>query len=72
MGLCRITIRDGVVVEVQEPKIAQCPLAKRCAYPIDLITSKKVAENITLIRAFGMCTPERQVGESSRLRCSDF
>jgi hypothetical protein len=50
-----IVIRDGAVVEVGEPVIADCPLAKRFAYPIPAITKDAVKANIEhRIRSFGM------------------
>jgi putative methanogenesis marker protein 8 len=62
IGRCRILIRDGKVVEVGPPLIRECPLAKRFARPVHLITPEAVKENIEhRIRAFGMCTVDRQV-----------
>lgn len=62
VGMTRVVIRDGIVVETGEPKIRTCPLAKRFANPVDPITSKAVAANITArIQRFGMCTRERGV-----------
>jgi putative methanogenesis marker protein 8 len=62
IGKCRIVIRDGEVVEVGEPVIADCPLAKRFAYPIPAITKEAVKANIEhRIKSFGMCTGRREV-----------
>ncbi|MDU9376850.1 hypothetical protein McpSp1_14840 [Methanocorpusculaceae archaeon Sp1] len=62
IGMTRVVIRDGVVVETGEPKIHSCPLAKRFAKPVDPITSAAVADNITArIDRFGMCTKNREV-----------
>jgi putative methanogenesis marker protein 8 len=62
IGRTRIVIRDGRVVEVGEPQISDCPLAKRFAYPIPAITRDAIKANIEhRIEAFGMCTPEREV-----------
>jgi putative methanogenesis marker protein 8 len=62
IGRSRIVIRDGRVVEVGEPRIKDCPLARRFAYPIPAITKDGIRENIEhRIHAFGMCTPEREV-----------
>ncbi|MDV0442925.1 methanogenesis marker 8 protein [Methanorbis rubei] len=62
IGMTRVVIRDGVVVETGEPKIHSCPLAKRFAKPVDPITSAAVADNITArISKFGMCTKNREV-----------
>ncbi len=65
IGKCRIVIRDGAVIEVGEPLIADCPLAKRFAYPIPAITKEAVKANIEhRIRSFGMCTEHREVIDS--------
>jgi len=62
IGRCRIVIRNGKVVEVGEAQIKDCPLAKRFAYPIPDIRAESVKANIEhRIRAFGMCTPDREV-----------
>jgi putative methanogenesis marker protein 8 len=62
IGRCRIVIRNGHVVEVGEPLIRDCPLAKRFAYPIPDIGKDSVKANIEhRIKAFGMCTPGREV-----------
>lgn len=61
-GRCRVVVRDGRVVEVGEPQIEDCPLAKRFACPIREMTPDAIRENIEArIRAFGMCTPKREV-----------
>jgi putative methanogenesis marker protein 8 len=65
IGRCRIIIRNGVVVEVGEAQIRDCPLAKRFAYPIPDIKKESVKANIEhRIKAFGMCTPDREVLDS--------
>lgn len=62
IGRSRIVIRDGVVVEVGEAQITECPLAKRFAHPVPEITRDAVKANIEhRIQAFGMCTPDRNV-----------
>jgi len=62
IGKCRIVVRDGVVVEVGPPLIRECPLARRFAWPVHPITPEAVKENIEhRIRAFGMCSADRQV-----------
>jgi putative methanogenesis marker protein 8 len=62
IGRCRIVIRDGQVVEVGEASIRDCPLAKRFAYPITDLKKESVKANIEhRIKAFGMCTPQREV-----------
>ena len=60
IGRCRVIVRN--VVEVGKPIIADCPLAKRFAFPVPEITPEAVKANIEhRIRAFGMCTPAREV-----------
>jgi putative methanogenesis marker protein 8 len=62
IGRCRVVIRNGQVVEVGEPLIRDCPLAKRFAFPIPDIKKDSVKANIEhRIKAFGMCTPGREV-----------
>jgi len=62
IGRSRIVIREGRVVEVGEPLISDCPLAKRFALPIPAITKDAIKANIEhRIEAFGMCTPDREV-----------
>lgn len=62
IGRCRIVIRNGQVVDVGEALIKDCPLAKRFACPIPDITKDSVKANIEhRIKAFGMCTPARDV-----------
>ena len=62
IGRSRIVIRDGQVVEVGEARIRECPLAKRFAYPVPEIDQVAVRANIeNRIRAWGMCTPGRDV-----------
>ena len=64
IGKCRIVIRDGEVVEVGDPVISDCPLARRFAYPVLAITKDAVKANIThRIQSFGMCTARREVSE---------
>jgi putative methanogenesis marker protein 8 len=65
IGRCRVVIRDGQVAEVGEAIIKDCPLAKRFAYPIPDITKESVKANIEhRIKAFGMCTPRREVTDT--------
>ncbi len=62
IGRSRIIIRDGKVVEVGEAQIADCPLAKRFAFPVPAITKDAIKANIEhRIKAFGMCTPDREI-----------
>lgn len=62
IGRCRVVIRNGEVVDVGEALIRDCPLAKRFACPIPDISKESVKANIEhRIKAFGMCTPGREV-----------
>lgn len=62
IGRCRIVIRNGQVVEVGDALIQDCPLAKRFAFPVPDIGKDSVKANIEhRIKAFGMCTPNREV-----------
>jgi putative methanogenesis marker protein 8 len=62
IGRCRIVIRNGTVVEVGDAMIRDCPLAKKFACPIPDIEKESVKANIEYrIKAFGMCTPNREV-----------
>jgi len=61
-GRCRIVIRNGQVVDVGKAMIGGCPLAERFAYPIPDFNAGAVKANIEhRIKAFGMCTPQREV-----------
>jgi putative methanogenesis marker protein 8 len=65
IGRSRIVIKKGRVVEVGDPLISDCPLAKRFAYPIPAITKDAIRANIEhRIQAFGMCTPDREVQDT--------
>ncbi len=62
VGMTKVVIRDGKVVEVGEPRVHSCPLAKRFGVPVDPITKELVQKNIEFrIRKFGMCTKNREV-----------
>ena len=62
IGRTRVIIRDGVVTDIGEAIISDCPLAKRFACPVDEITPGAVKKNIEKrIASFGMCTPEREI-----------
>ena len=62
IGRCRIVIQNGQVVEVGDAVIRDCPLAKRFAFPIPDIQKESVKANIEhRIKAFGMCSPGREV-----------
>lgn len=65
IGRSRIVIRGGEVVEVGEAQIKECPLAKKMALPVPEINKEAVKANIeNRIRAWGMCTPKRDVLDS--------
>ncbi|HOX35923.1 MAG TPA: DUF2099 family protein [Methanoregulaceae archaeon] len=65
IGRCRVVIRDGKVVEVGEAQIRDCPLAKKFAIPVSPIKKDAVKANIEgRIKAWGMCTPGRQVADT--------
>lgn len=62
IGRSRIVIRNGTVIEVGEALIKECPLAKKFAYPVPDISKESVKANIeNRIKAWGMCTPNREV-----------
>jgi putative methanogenesis marker protein 8 len=67
IGRCRIVIRGGEVVEVGEALIKECPLAKKMALPVPEINKEAVKANVeNRIRAWGMCTPKRDVLDSRK------
>jgi putative methanogenesis marker protein 8 len=62
IGRSRIIIRDGVVIEVGEARIRDCPLAKRFGLPVPEIRKDLIKANIEhRIKSFGMCTARREV-----------
>ncbi|HUK38537.1 MAG TPA: methanogenesis marker 8 protein [Methanomicrobiales archaeon] len=62
IGRTRIVVRDGKVVEVGEPCIAECPLARRFAVPVADFSPDAIRANLeNRIASFGMCTPGREV-----------
>ena len=66
LGLSKITIKDGKVVDVTEPEVEYCPLFDHHR-GIKKLTKEAIAENIQFrLDDFGMCTPNRQ------LRMKDF
>ena len=65
IGRCRVIIRNGKVVEVGEPSIRDCPLAKKFALPVSPIEKEKVKANVEArIKSWGMCTPRREVTDT--------
>lgn len=66
LGLSRITIEDGKVVDVTEPEVEYCPLFDHHR-GIKKLTTEEIAKNIQFrIDDFGMCTAKRE------LRMKDF
>ena len=66
LGLTRVTVEDGKVIDVSEPEVEYCPLFDHHR-GIKKLTKEVVAKNIQFrIDDFGMCTPNRQ------LRMKDF
>ena len=64
IGRCRILVRGGKVVEVGQPVIRDCPLARRFAIPVAELTPDAIRANIEgRIAGFGMCTPARELEE---------
>ena len=61
LGMTRIVIEDGEVVEVGEPELEFCPLFRKLV-GMEGITPQKIRENIEFrIRDFGFCTENRVV-----------
>lgn len=59
LGMSRVVMEDGKVVEVTEPKVKYCPLFKRLRN-LDEITCEAIKENMEFRMAdFGMCTENR-------------
>lgn len=66
LGLSKVTIKDGKVIDVSEPQVEYCPLFDHHR-GIKKLTSEIIAKNIQFrIDDFGMCMPNRQ------LRMKDF
>ncbi|MCE5296039.1 MAG: DUF2099 family protein [Euryarchaeota archaeon] len=66
MGMSRVVIVDGKVVEVSEPRVRYCPLFHKHR-GIEEIDADVVRDNIEFrIRDFGMCAPNR------KMRMRDF
>lgn len=59
LGMSRVTIVDGKVVEVTEPKVKHCPLFEKYR-GISELNTDTIRENIEYrINEFGMCTENR-------------
>ena len=66
LGRARITVQDGKVVDIGEPKIEYCPLFHKHR-GIEKLTEDEIRKNIQFrIDDFGMCKSNRQ------LRLKDF
>ncbi len=66
IGLSKVTIKDGKVIDVIEPKLDYCPLFHHHR-GMEKITKEAIWDNIQFrIDDFGMCTPNR------KLRMKDF
>ena len=65
IGRCRVVIRNGEVIEIGEARITSCPLTKKFAYPLSVLDKESVKANIEYrIKAWGMCTPRREVSDT--------
>lgn len=61
LGLSRVVIEDGKVVEVTEPRVKHCPLFEKYR-GIEELNRDTIRENIEYrIETFGMCTERREV-----------
>jgi putative methanogenesis marker protein 8 len=62
IGRTRVVVKAGQVVEVGEPMIAGCPLARRFARPVHMMRPDEIRANIEeRIRSFGYCTKDRAI-----------
>ena len=60
LGLSRVTIRDGRIVDITEPKVKYCPLFRKLR-GIEELDIETVRENIEYrISSFGMCSENRE------------
>lgn len=61
LGMSKVTIEDGKVIEVTEPKIRTCPLFKKHR-GIDFFDCEAVRKNAEFrIEKFGMCCENREI-----------
>ena len=61
LGLSRVVIEDGKVVEVTEPRVKHCPLFEKYR-GIEELNRDTIRENMEYrIETFGMCTERREV-----------
>ena len=62
LGKARVVIKKGKVVEVGEPLIEECPLAKRFARPVESFNKDSIRANIEeRIRTVGMFSKDRKL-----------
>ena len=60
LGMSRVTIEDGKVTDVTEPRVKYCPLFAKMR-GIQELNEDTIRENIEFrIKAFGMCTEDRE------------
>jgi putative methanogenesis marker protein 8 len=68
LGRAKVVVRNGKVVDVGEPSITECPLAKRFVKPVTRFDKDSIKANIEeRIRTGGMFTKDRKL-----LTCEDF
>jgi putative methanogenesis marker protein 8 len=68
LGKTRVVVKNGIVIEVGEASIKECPLAKRFARPVNSFDKDSVRANIEeRIKSAGMFTKDRHL-----LSCDDF
>lgn len=61
LGMARVVIEDGKVIEVSEPIVRSCPLFKKHR-GIEEFTRDSIRENIQFrVDDFGMCTENRKI-----------
>jgi putative methanogenesis marker protein 8 len=62
LGKTRVVIQNGTIIEVGQPRIKECPLAKRFDQPVLVICPETVKKNIQYrMSSFGMCTKDRDI-----------
>ncbi|OQD59719.1 hypothetical protein MBBAR_1c01160 [Methanobrevibacter arboriphilus JCM 13429 = DSM 1125] len=61
MGRAKITIRDGKVIDIEDPKIEYCPLFHKHR-GIEKLDKESIKKNIEFRMAdFGMCSEDREI-----------
>jgi len=61
MGKAKVVIKDGKVIEIEDPKIEYCPLFHKHR-GIEKIDKESIKKNMEFrIEDFGMCSPSREV-----------